>query len=41
MELDLLVACANLDGERMVAQSYGYSSWMGAPLFSLPLYLVK
>jgi hypothetical protein len=29
MDLDLLVACANLDGERLVAQSYGYSSWMG------------
>jgi len=29
MDLDVLVACANLDGERIVAQSYGYSSWMG------------
>ena len=28
MDLDLLVACANM-GETMVATSYGYASWMG------------
>ena len=29
MDLDLLVACANMEGETMVATSYGYASWMG------------
>mmetsp|Transcript_17533 Transcript_17533/g.42541 ORF Transcript_17533/g.42541 Transcript_17533/m.42541 type:complete len:627 (+) Transcript_17533:155-2035(+) len=29
MDLDLLVACANMNGEQLVAGSYGYSSWMG------------
>jgi len=29
MDLDLLVACANMQGETMVATSYGYASWMG------------
>lgn len=29
MDLDLLVACANMEGERLVAGSYGFSSWMG------------
>merc|ERR1719409_1091805 len=29
MDLDQLVACANMEGETMVATSYGYASWMG------------
>jgi len=29
MDLDLLVACANTEGEQLVATSYGYASWMG------------
>merc|ERR1712216_803642 len=28
-DLDQLVACANMEGETMVATSYGYASWMG------------
>ncbi|KAJ1485926.1 hypothetical protein T484DRAFT_2020557, partial [Baffinella frigidus] len=29
MDLDLLVACANMQGEQLVAGSYGFASWMG------------
>ena len=29
MDIDLLVSCANGNGEELVAASYGYSSWMG------------
>uniref|UniRef100_A0A7S0U110 Sulfhydryl oxidase n=1 Tax=Hemiselmis andersenii TaxID=464988 RepID=A0A7S0U110_HEMAN len=29
MDLDLLVACANTEGEQLVATSYGFASWMG------------
>mmetsp|Transcript_46559 Transcript_46559/g.95253 ORF Transcript_46559/g.95253 Transcript_46559/m.95253 type:complete len:623 (-) Transcript_46559:152-2020(-) len=29
VDLDLLVACANMNGEQLVAGSYGFSSWMG------------
>jgi len=29
MDIDLLVSCANGNGEQLVAASYGYSSWMG------------
>eukprot|EP00960_Hanusia_phi_P072580 767821-Hanusia_phi.AAC.10 len=28
MDLDLLVSCANMEGETLVATSYGYASWM-------------
>jgi len=39
MDLDLLVACANQDGERLVAGSYGYSSWMG--IKSTPSFVIN
>ena len=29
MDLDLLVSCANSEGDKLVAGSFGFSSWMG------------
>ena len=29
MDLDLLVSCANSEGDKLIAGSFGFSSWMG------------